>query len=93
MHNLAETVERLFSLRLTPAHEDAFAQYAAELASWNERVNLTAITDPEQVEMRHFADSLSLMQVMPRRAGMRVIDVGTGAGFPGLTSQDRLPGD
>ena len=84
MHNLAETVERLFDLRLTPAHEDAFARYATELAAWNERVNLTAITDPAQVEMRHFADSLSLMQVIPRRVGLRVIDIGTGAGFPGM---------
>jgi 16S rRNA (guanine527-N7)-methyltransferase len=48
------------------------------------KINLTAITDPEAIEMRHFLDSLSVMLAVPLISGQRVIDVGTGAGFPGL---------
>ncbi len=57
---------------------------AGELVAWNERVNLTAITEPEAIEIRHFLDSLSVLRAVKLRPGCRVIDVGTGAGFPGL---------
>ena len=62
----------------------AFSIYADELLAWNEHTNLTAITAPEDVEMRHFLDSLSVLLAVPLTPGLRVIDVGTGAGFPGL---------
>ena len=71
-------------LRLTPEQEAAFDLYARELAEWNTRVNLTAIVDPEGIRVRHFLDSLTVAKVAPMKAGTRVIDVGTGAGFPGL---------
>jgi 16S rRNA (guanine527-N7)-methyltransferase len=58
--------------------------YARELAAWNVHTNLTAITDPEDVQVRHFLDSLSVVKAVPIRDGMRIMDVGTGAGFPGL---------
>jgi len=57
---------------------------AAELVAWNRRVNLTAITEPEAIEIRHFLDSISVLRAVKPRPGCRVIDVGTGAGFPGL---------
>ena len=47
-------------------------------------MNLTAIRDPEGVVIRHFIDSLSLLSVMPLSGEEKVIDVGTGAGFPGI---------
>jgi 16S rRNA (guanine527-N7)-methyltransferase len=85
MDRLVELAGSLLGLRLSPAQAQQFQRYAAELADWNQRVNLTAITDPEAVEVRHFVDSLTCLLVMkPRRVGLRVIDVGTGAGFPGL---------
>jgi 16S rRNA (guanine527-N7)-methyltransferase len=56
--------------------------YQHLLAAWNEKMNLTAVSDPAQVEIRHFLDCLLPMSLLPE--GSRVIDVGSGAGFPGL---------
>src|SRR5688572_14214786 len=75
-------------LSMPPEALPKFDRLAAELADWNSRVNLTAITDPDEVAIRHFADSLSGLLVLPPvpegRPDLRVIDVGAGAGFPGL---------
>lgn len=81
--------------RLTPAHLSAFQTYYQELIAWNQRFNLTAITEYEHVQIRHILDSLTCLlalgnqQKSPRQPGVpasgtRVIDVGSGAGFPGL---------
>ena len=59
--------------------------YARELAAYNEKVNLTAITAPEAIEDRHFIDSL-LLAAQPQVRGS-LVDVGTGAGFPGLVAR------
>lgn len=64
---------------------DQLAQYAQLLVEYNQKVNLTAITDPEGIEDRHFIDSL-LLADLPEIAG-RVVDVGTGAGFPGIVAK------
>ena len=61
---------------------ERFEIYQRLLGEWNERMNLTAITDPEEVAQKHFADSLAALPYL--KAGMKVIDVGTGAGFPGV---------
>jgi 16S rRNA (guanine527-N7)-methyltransferase len=81
---LIEDAARLFNVRLTADQAAAFARYAEALAAWNAHTNLTAITDAEGVRVRHFLDSLSIRQALPLAAGARVIDVGTGAGFPGV---------
>src|SRR5438105_639919 len=60
-----------------------FLRYRQELLDWNARMNLTAITDPEEVLMKHFLDSLSLLIVYDR-PGAHLLDIGAGAGFPGL---------
>jgi len=60
-----------------------FLRLRTELFDWNTRVNLTAITEPVEVLLKHFLDSLALLEVVdPERA--RVLDIGAGAGFPGL---------
>lgn len=84
METLAQAAFDLLGLRLTEQHLRSFAIYAEELTSWNRRVNLTAITDPKGIELRHFLDSLSCLLVLPISPHLRVCDVGTGAGFPGL---------
>jgi 16S rRNA (guanine527-N7)-methyltransferase len=74
-------------ISLKPEHLDALRFYQQELIAWNERFNLTAITDNTGVQIRHFLDSFSCVLALEpgeRFAGKRVIDVGTGAGFPGL---------
>lgn len=84
MTQLVTSAMELFGLALSAHQEAQFSQYAAELRDWNARVNLTAITEPEAITIRHFLDSLSLTRAIPLRAGLRLMDVGTGAGFPGL---------
>ena len=61
---------------------DRFEIYHRLLAEWNEKMNLTAITDPVEVAEKHFADSLAALPYL--KPGMKVVDVGTGAGFPGV---------
>ena len=67
---------------LTSGQYAAFATYCELLLDWNSRMNLTAITEPGEVAQKHFADSLLPAALLPE--GAKVIDVGTGAGFPGL---------
>lgn len=63
---------------------DKFDTYYEKLISYNQKVNLTAITNKDEVFVKHFADSLSLLGVCDIKKGSRLIDVGSGAGFPGL---------
>ncbi len=84
MRTLAAQAQSLFDLTLTPEQAAAFDTYAALLVEWNSRMNLTAITDAEGIQVRHFLDSLSVATALPRAENLRLIDVGTGAGFPGL---------
>src|SRR3990172_9309723 len=85
MDYLTHAVKQLLNLDLTPAQLNSFRLYAQELAAWNEKFNLTAIKEPKDVEIKHFADSLScLLAIRATQHGIRLIDVGTGAGFPGV---------
>lgn len=68
-----------------------FKLYLQELIAWNEKFNLTAITDPAEIERKHFEDSLLLLQVI-KLTNESVIDVGAGAGFPGLPLKIACPG-
>ena len=78
-----------WNIALTDAQLAQLDRYAALLVDYNQKVNLTAITSPEGIEDRHFADSL-LLAAQPECAG-RVVDVGTGAGFPGVVAKIYKP--
>ena len=67
---------------ITDAQYERFAAYARLLIKWNEMINLTAITDPEGIALKHFFDSVYPFTLAPIPKGASVIDVGTGAGFP-----------
>lgn len=73
-----------FGLTLTGEMLDRFDTYAKELVSYNEKVNITAITDPDEIVMKHFGDSLALLHFVSFQKNNRIADVGTGAGFPGV---------
>jgi 16S rRNA (guanine527-N7)-methyltransferase len=73
----------LFGLSLSGEMLQACGEYARLLAEWNRHFNLTAVRDPEGVRVRHFLDSLSLLPLLGQ-AGGALVDVGSGAGFPGL---------
>lgn len=80
---------RTWGLELSEAQLLAFQTYYEELVAWNARFNLTAITDRREVQVRHFLDSLSCLLVLDARfpSGKpppRVMDIGAGAGFPGI---------
>ncbi|MBN2470623.1 MAG: 16S rRNA (guanine(527)-N(7))-methyltransferase RsmG [Anaerolineae bacterium] len=84
LKRLTTHARTLLGIDLTPEQQRAFRRLAATLLDWNQRVNLTAITDPDEVEIRHFLDSMTVLRAVGFPPGCRVIDVGTGAGFPGL---------
>lgn len=71
--------------------DERFEIYYNLLVSWNEKMNLTAITDPEGVLIKHFYDSLLFFKAAQVKKGAQIIDVGTGAGFPGLVLKIARP--
>jgi 16S rRNA (guanine527-N7)-methyltransferase len=84
MKELIQNAKTLLNITLTAGQITAFETYERELLEWNQRMNLTAIRDAQGVRVKHFLDSLTCLPVMQGQAMERVIDVGTGAGFPGL---------
>jgi 16S rRNA (guanine527-N7)-methyltransferase len=68
-----------------------FRRFAELLLEWNRRMNLTAIRDPADVETLHFVDSIAGLLVLPADEGLRVVDVGTGGGLPGLALKIARP--
>lgn len=80
-----------YNISLSDHQIGQFAIYLRELAIWNAHTNLTAITSDEGVRVRHFLDSLTVASVVDLSAPLRVIDVGTGAGFPGLALKIAFP--
>lgn len=72
-----------FGVEVTPELTERLGIYARLLVEWNQKMNLTAITDPTGIAVKHFADSLAAAPLMPK-GGFSLIDVGTGAGFPGV---------
>ena len=91
MQELANQARQIFGVKLTHAQLNALQRYEAELLAWNERFNLTAIHSPEDIRVKHFLDSLSCLCAMRGTAMERLIDVGTGAGFPGLVLKIAVP--
>jgi 16S rRNA (guanine527-N7)-methyltransferase len=76
---------------LTQAQLVALESYESELLDWNARFNLTAIDDPEKIRVKHFLDSLTCLIAMRHQPKERVIDIGTGAGFPGIPLKIACP--
>ncbi len=80
-----------YKIELSEEQLDQLQKYFELLVSWNEKINLTAITEPNEVAVKHFADSLSVFNYVDFQKGASVIDVGTGAGFPGLVLKIARP--
>jgi 16S rRNA (guanine527-N7)-methyltransferase len=91
MQVLSQYAQRQLGLHLSRSQLSALALYEHELLGWNTRFNLTAIRDPEEVHTKHFLDSLTCLLAMRETPLGRLIDVGTGAGFPGIPLKIMLP--
>ena len=76
-------VEKELNIKLTPEQTELFEIYTKELLIWNENINLTAIRTEEEILLKHFADSLTLLPFIPETA-KKLVDIGSGAGFPGI---------
>ena len=93
MNSLPLLVKNLLGMDLSPVQEESFRVYARELLIWNERINLTAIREPADIIRKHFLDSLTCTfawREMEPPASL--IDIGTGAGFPGIPLKILMPG-
>lgn len=81
-----QEIARKLGVELSTTQLHLFELYTRELLEWNKRLNLTSITDPEQIVIRHYIDSMSVSLALPGGIDFRgsVVDVGSGGGFPGL---------
>lgn len=84
MNNLLKEKVATLGIELTEKQIEQFIKYFEILVEWNKVMNLTGITEYEEVVEKHFVDSLSLVNVLDLHACEKVIDIGTGAGFPGI---------
>lgn len=79
-----EKAALLYGLSLDANQIKKFGIYYDLLISWNQKMNLTAITEPKEFAVKHIIDSLTALRGMEEKDSFRLIDVGTGAGFPGI---------
>ncbi len=83
MEHLKATLAQ-FDMTLTERQLAQYEGYRTAILEWNEKVNLTSITDPDDFEKKHFSDSVAIAGLPEIREAGRIIDVGTGGGFPGV---------
>jgi len=84
MDKLAHDAQTLFNIHLSGRQVMALVTYEKELLEWNQKFNLTAIRDSESIRTKHFLDSFSCVLAWKASPPNQLIDVGTGAGFPGV---------
>ncbi|MEN6394721.1 MAG: 16S rRNA (guanine(527)-N(7))-methyltransferase RsmG [Anaerolineaceae bacterium] len=81
----------MIGVSLSTEQLNILKKYEKELLEWNSLYNLTAIQEPEKIRIKHFLDSLTCLIVMREKPSERLIDVGTGAGFPGIPLKIACP--
>lgn len=91
--NIDEFTNELNKLNINPTEEQlkSLDKYANMLIEYNKKFNLTAITKIEEIYLKHFYDSLTLSKVINLNQNIRILDIGTGAGFPGIVLKIFFP--
>lgn len=84
MEKLRQEIESLLGIQMSAWQLNAFERYTQLLLKWNAIHNLTAIREPQQIRSKHFLDSITCVLAMRGTPVKKLIDIGTGAGFPGL---------
>ena len=84
MQKLVQDAQELFGIQLTNNHISALLVYERELLIWNEKISLTAIRDVKGIRCKHFLDSFSCVLAWGADPPKNLVDIGTGAGFPGI---------
>jgi 16S rRNA (guanine527-N7)-methyltransferase len=84
MEKLVHAAQELFHIHLTGRQVMSLVTYERELLDWNQKFNLTALKDTESIRIKHFLDSFSCVMAWGANPPHYLVDVGTGAGFPGL---------
>ena len=84
MKELVTLASQHLNLEISPHQEEQFSLYRRLLIGWNEKHNLTAITDPQEIIIKHFFDSLTCLRFIHQPGHLTLADIGTGAGFPGI---------
>lgn len=90
-HHQLKQVFHDYGFPLTSFQIEQFTKYRVELKRWNTHINLTTVRDDTAVIYKHFLDSVSVLEHCPIEDGHHVIDIGTGAGFPGLVLKIYIP--
>ncbi|MBM3137791.1 MAG: 16S rRNA (guanine(527)-N(7))-methyltransferase RsmG [Chloroflexi bacterium] len=84
MEELRVWASDLLNLEFNDEQLNAFQRFSGLLVEWNEKINLTAIKEKKEIFIKHFLDSLTCLKILPRSGDYSLIDLGTGAGFPGI---------
>lgn len=84
MESLKRWTAEILALNLNETAIQLFAHYQRLLQDWNQKFNLTSLTEEKEILIKHFLDSLVCFHFMPRSIAFSLIDIGTGAGFPGI---------
>jgi 16S rRNA (guanine527-N7)-methyltransferase len=87
--NIIRRGARALGVDVSSEQTDRFTLHARELIKWNQRVNLTAITDPYEIAVKHFVDSIAAAAIIPPHVSM--LDIGSGGGFPGIPLKTLIP--
>ncbi len=88
MKTIVEGAQEL-DIQVQPGQVEQFARHASILAEWNQKVNLTTIVDPLEMAIKHFLDSIVPYEYI--QSGSRLLDVGSGSGFPGIALKVMIP--
>jgi 16S rRNA (guanine527-N7)-methyltransferase len=84
LRDLTVSAARELGLTIEETHAEQFMRYHAHLIEWNKTINLTTITNPKEIIIKHFVDSLSALIAANFPQNVVVLDIGSGGGFPGI---------